>query len=68
MDKLLAAGADPRLLDAPPDAALAWAALFGDAELVEIFLAQGVVVVAPTPESTPVVYALVRNLTPMAAG
>jgi ankyrin repeat protein len=69
VDKLLAAGADPRLLDAPPDSALATAALFGDAELVEIFLAQGVVVVAPTPgESTPVVYALVRNLTPYGSG
>lgn len=69
VDKLLAAGADPRLLDAPPDSALASAALFGDAELVEIFLAQGVVVVAPTPgESTPVVYALVRNLTPYGSG
>jgi ankyrin repeat protein len=69
VDKLLAAGADPRLLDAPPDSALALAAIFGDAELVQTFLEQGVVVAAPRPgESTPVVHALVRNLTPYGSG
>ncbi len=69
VEKLLAAGADPRLLDTPPDSALAAAALFGDAELIKTFLEQDVMVVAPAPgESTPVVYALVRNLTPYGSG